>query len=71
MKSQAEEEIATLWLSTAEMGFSLTEEPNAGVVLVVFKDPCTDCRRIKPASIKTQSFVDLHDASCEYRWFVT
>ncbi len=27
-KQQSEERVATVWLTTAEMGFSLTEEPN-------------------------------------------
>jgi hypothetical protein len=27
-KQQSEEGVATVWLTTAEMGFSLTEEPN-------------------------------------------
>ncbi len=31
MKSKAEEGTATIWLTTAEMGFSLTEELNAVV----------------------------------------
>jgi hypothetical protein len=27
-KQQSEEGVATVWLTTAEMGFSLTDEPN-------------------------------------------
>ena len=49
MKSKAEEGIATAWLTTAEMGFSLTEEPNAVVCTKDVKEGKVNDRYLAPA----------------------
>ena len=49
MKSKAEEGIATAWLTTAEMGFSLTEEPNAVVCTRDVKGGKVNDRYLAPA----------------------
>jgi hypothetical protein len=49
MKSNAEEGTATIWLTTAEMGFSLTEEPNAVVCTKDVKEGKVNDRYLAPA----------------------
>ena len=49
MKSKAEEGSATIRLTTAEMGFSLTEEPNAVVCTKDVKEGKVNDRYLAPA----------------------
>ena len=49
MKSKSEEGTATIWLTTAEMGFSLTEEPNAVVCTKDVKEGKVNDRYLAPA----------------------
>jgi hypothetical protein len=49
MKSKSEEGAATIWLATAEMGFSLTEEQDVIVCTKDVKEGKVNDRYLAPA----------------------